>query len=89
MRWMVNPHVAWADDNDAVAVATVPDTQVYRLESSGVLIWDALAQHPNATTREVIRSVASAAEVPADRIRDDVSDYLQHLRTLGIVIARE
>ena len=34
MTWRISPNVAWTYDEDGVAVATVPDTQVYRLDSS-------------------------------------------------------
>ncbi|WCC80115.1 PqqD family peptide modification chaperone [Cutibacterium equinum] len=88
MNWSISPHVAWTYDEDAVAVATVPDTQVYRLDGSGRIIWDALVEHPGATTDQIVVDVASAAQVSADHICEDVMSYLRHLEFLGIVIAK-
>ncbi|MDU3567773.1 MAG: PqqD family protein [Cutibacterium avidum] len=87
MTWRISPNVAWTYDEDGVAVATVPDTQVYRLDSSGGIIWDAVAERPGATTDEIVADVAALVHVPADRICEDVISYLRHLESLGIVIA--
>ncbi|MGK2310397.1 PqqD family protein [Cutibacterium sp. V947] len=71
-----------------MAVATVPDTQVYRLDSSGRIIWDAVAEHPGATTEKIVEDVAALVDVSADHIREDVISYLRHLESLGIVTAK-
>lgn len=78
--------LVWTVHDDEVAVATLPDAQVFRLDGGGAIIWQVLADTPGATTSRLVEDVAATAGVPTDVVFEDVVAYLGHLDSLGLVI---
>ncbi len=81
--------VAWLDmteDEEVVYATRLPDGPPVVLRATGRLIFTAAAA--GGTLDVILERVAAATEMDPDTIRDEVTAFVAHLVTLGLLARR-
>lgn len=48
-------------------------------------IWEQLSQSKSVMIEEIVSNIASEYEIAADDCRQDILDFLEHLRSIGFI----
>lgn len=83
-RYIVNPDVSCREEDEG-ALLYNPDTdRVLVVNTTGLLIWQALEQP--RTLEEVVAILLERCDnVPEDRVREDVGDFIARLQERGFI----
>lgn len=83
MKWAYGDQAVWHvdDETGVVYVAEAHTGELVVLDGSAAVIWSVL---PDATTDEIIESIADAAAVPVEEVRSDIEGFLESLAARGL-----
>jgi len=83
--WQYSGDVAFVDSEGSVYCLSLTDPggRVVLLEGSGAEIWRALPHH---STEDVIARMKAIVGPDVAGLRDAVSAFVEHLRSLGLIV---
>lgn len=88
MSYKPSPNIVWIDEEDEIRLYDAQSNQFQSLNETGTLIWRlAMAEHDHRQiVEQLIQTFQPQSELEAEQICQDVGEYLDELKTAGLLV---